>query len=221
MSQYVDYKLEDSIAHLTMDDGKANALSVDMSEALSGELDRALGEAEVVIISGRPGLLCAGFDLKVINSAPENRGAMVNLGGQLLLKIFLCPAPVIIACTGHAVAAGALLTLTGDYRIGAEGDFKIGLNETSIGLGLPVFGRELARNRLDNRQLTQATLNATMYDPHNAIQVGFLDEVSPPDTLIDRAYEMATELKKLDAKAFAEVKADMRKTTGDIIGKSL
>ena len=221
MTTYVHYQLKDGIANLTMDDGKANALNVSMSKALSDNLDRANEEADVVIINGRPGLFCAGFDLKVINGTPADRDAMINSGGEILLKTYLHPQPVVIACPGHAIAAGALLALTADYRIGASGDFRIGLNETSIGLGLPVFGRELARDRIDNRHLTQATLNATLYAPDDAVKVGFLDEIASPGTLEEKATEKARQLQKLDTKAFAEVKAAMRKATGEIIRRSL
>ncbi len=221
MTDYVHYKLERGIAHLIMDDGKANALNVSMSKALSDNLDRANEEADVVIISGRPGLLCAGFDLKVINGTAEEREAMVNAGGHLLLKAYLHPQPIVIACTGHAIAAGALLTLTADYRVGALGDFRIGLNETSIGLSLPVFGLELTRDRLDNRHLTQATMNATLYEPDKAAEVGYLDEVVAPEALQARAIEIAQGLQKLDAKAFAQVKKGVREVSGAKILKSL
>lgn len=221
MTGYVHYKLEDGIAHLTMDDGKANALNVSMSKALSDNLDRANEEADVVIISGRPGLLCAGFDLKVINGSAEEREAMVNAGGHVLLKAYLHPQPIVIACTGHAIAAGALLTLTADYRVGALGDFRIGLNETSIGLSLPVFGLELTRDRLDNRHLTQATMNATLYEPGKAAEVGYLDEVVAPETLLARALEIAQGLQKLDANAFSQVKKGVRGASGAKILKSL
>lgn len=221
MTDYVHYQIEDGIAKLTMDDGKANALNVSMSKALSDNLDRANEEADVVIISGRPGLLCAGFDLKVINGTPEQREAMINAGGHLLLKAYLHPQPIVIACTGHAIAAGALLTLTADYRVGAQGDFRIGLNETSIGLSLPVFGLELTRDRLDNRHLTQATMNATLYEPDRAVEVGYLDEVVAPETLQARALELAQGLQKLDVKAFAQVKRGVREASGAKILESL
>lgn len=221
MTDYVDYRLEDGIAHLTMDDGKANALSEVMSRALSDNLDRANEEADVVIISGRPGLFCAGFDLKVINGTAEERQAMVNAGGHLLLKAYLHPQPIVIACTGHAIAAGALLTLTADFRVGASGNFRIGLNETSIGLSLPVFGLELTRDRLDNRHLTQATMNATLYEPGQAVEAGYLDEIVAPISLQARALEIAQGLQKLDRKAFAQVKKGIRETSGAKILKSL
>jgi enoyl-CoA hydratase len=204
-----------------MDDGKANALSEAMSQALMDNLDLASEQADVIIITGRPGLLCAGFDLKVINGTPEEREAMVNKGGRLLVKAYLHPQPIIVACTGHAVAAGALLCLTGDYRIGVQGDFRIGLNETSIGLSLPVFGQQLARDRLDNRMLTQATLMATLYEPEQAVTAGFLDELVSQEAINARALAMAQQMKKLDGKAFAQVKKAMRGAIGETISQSL
>ncbi len=221
MTTYVNYRLDDRIAFLTMDDGKANALSEAMSGALTENLDRALEEADVAIITGRPGLFCAGFDLKVINSTAEKRDAMVDAGARLMHKVYLHPQPVVVTCTGHAIAAGALLALTADYRLGVAGDYKIGLNETSIGLSLPVFGRELARDRLDNRCLTQATLNARLYDPEGAVDIGFLDEIAGVEDISTRAKEVAQDLQKLDIRAFAELKADIRKDTSEKIFQSL
>lgn len=221
MADHVSCKVQDRIATLTIDDGKANALSEAMSQALIDNLDIASEQADVIIITGRPGLFSAGFDLKVINGTAEEREAMVNIGGRLLVKTYLHPKPIVITCTGHAVAAGALLCLTGDYRIGVRGDFKIGLNETSIGLSLPVFGQQLARDRLDNRLLTQATLMATLFDPEQAVNAGFIDEVVAVESINARALEVAQQMQKLDGKAFAETKKAMRGAVGETISQSL
>ena len=131
-----------------MDDGKANAFGHVMMQALSAALDRAAGEADITVIRGREGVLCGGFDLKVIRGDPSGVPALVNAGQDLLMKAWLHPQPLLIGVTGHAVAAGALLVLTADYRIGMDGDFRIGLNETAIGLTLPAFAIELAAARL-------------------------------------------------------------------------
>ena len=210
MSEYVDYKVKDGIATLTMNDGKANAFGVDMTSALSEGLDRPAAEAEVVVIKGKPGLFCAGFDLKVINGPAEGVRAMVEAGAELLMKAYMHPQPLVMGCTGHAVAAGALLLCTADYRIGISGDFKIGLNETSIGLGLPTFGIELARDRLDNRQLNNATMGARLYPPATAAEVGYLDEAVPPGAFEDAIAAKAEYLKTLDRAAYTQVKQRLR-----------
>lgn len=210
MTELVDYQIKNGIATLTMDDGKANAFGMEMMAALTAGLDRAGALADVVVIMGRPGLLSAGFDLKVINGPKAGVRAMVEAGAELLLKIYMHPQPVVIGCTGHAVAAGALLLCAGDYRIGVSGDFKIGLNETAIGLSLPTFGLELARDRLDGRYLNMATLGAELYPPDMAAAVGYLDQAAQPEDFMAALTAKAVQLQALDRDAFALAKRRLR-----------
>lgn len=146
---------------------------------------------------------------------------MVDAGARLLLKSYLFPKPIVIACSGHAIAAGALMTLTGDFRIGIAGEFRLGLNETAIGLPLPVFGQELARDRLDNRTLTNAVINATLYSPEEARVAGFLDQVVAEEMLLGESLDVAERLKQLDPAAFRVIKSQLRGDTGDRIRQSL
>ena len=221
MTDPVSYSVENKTAILTMDDGKANALNEAMSAGLSEGLDRAEQEAEAVIIMGRPGMFSAGFDLKVLSGPPEGQRSMVDAGARLLLKSYLFPKPIVIACSGHAIAAGALMTLIGDFRIGIAGEFRLGLNETAIGLPLPVFGQELARDRLDNRTLTNAVINATLYSPEEARVAGFLDQVVAEEMLLGESLDVAERLKQLDPAAFRVIKSQLRGDTGDRIRQSL
>nr|MCH9674786.1 crotonase/enoyl-CoA hydratase family protein [Gammaproteobacteria bacterium] len=180
MTNYVRYEQDEDVAILNMDDGKANAYGPNMIAALSAGLDRANADARAIVVAGRPGVLCAGFDLKVIRGDDDAaRDAMRVAGRDLLVKTYLHPQPVVFACTGHALAAGALFLMTGDYRIGAQGDFKIGLNESAIGLSLPVFGLELARDRLDPKILSDATIGARIFAPDEAVSAGYLDATVP------------------------------------------
>ena len=95
--------------------------------------------------------------------------------------------PVLVACSGHAIAAGALLLLSADYRVGARGEFRIGLIETQIGMVLPRWAVELSRERLSVRHFQQATVGARVYDPDAAADAGFLDLVVPAEALTDAA----------------------------------
>src|SRR4029079_13155145 len=126
MAEPLTYSLEDSIAVIRMDDGKANALSVTMIDALLAALDRAEGEAKAIVLAGRDERFCAGFDLRVMMSGPEQATALLTRGSELLMRLYEATLPLVIACTGHALAGGALVVLTGDLRIGAQGAFKIG-----------------------------------------------------------------------------------------------
>jgi len=218
MTDYVHYEVTGGVATLHMDDGKANAYGPKMIEALSVALDRAAESASVAVISGRPGVLCAGFDLNIIRGDDSQAATNMRLAGKaLLLKAYLHPQPVVFACTGHALAAGALLLLTGDYRIGTRGDFKIGLNETGIGLALPHFGLELARDRLEPQALSRATITAQIYAPENALAVGYLDELADPETILDSAHRTAVRLKDLDNEAVRTTKQRLRQATVDRI----
>ena len=214
MAELVGYAVKENVACVHMDDGKANAYGPAMIAALSLALDRAASEARATVIQGRAGVLCAGFDLKIIRGDDAAaRDAMRQAGRELLYKAYLHPQPLVFACSGHALAAGALLLLTGDYRIGAQGNFKIGLNETGIGLPLPAFGLEIARDRLHPQFLSAATVLGTVYSPEDALAVGYLDQVVDASALTTAAFEQAQILSALDSDAVAATKRRLRQAT--------
>lgn len=218
MADIVTYELAEDIATLTMDDGKANAISPAMSAALNAGLDRAAEEAGAVVIRGRDGILSGGFDLKIIRGGDDALQAKMVADGMALLKrLYLLPQPVVFAVTGHAVALGALLLLTGDARIGLAGDFRIGLNETGIGLVLPVAGLEMARDRLAPTVLQRATINAELFSPDAAVTAGYLDQAVAPADIDAAVTQAAKSLAALDATAFAQVKRRVRQATLDRI----
>ena len=222
MTNYVRYEQDEDVAILNMDDGKANAYGPNMIAALSAGLDRANADARAIVVAGRPGVLCAGFDLKVIRGDDDAaRDAMRVAGRDLLVKTYLHPQPVVFACTGHALAAGALFLMTGDYRIGAQGDFKIGLNESAIGLSLPVFGLELARDRLDPKILSDATIGARIFAPDEAVSAGYLDATVPEAVVLSAAIAKAKALAKYENSAISATKSRLRAdTVGRIMNAS-
>ncbi|MBW2455504.1 MAG: crotonase/enoyl-CoA hydratase family protein [Deltaproteobacteria bacterium] len=217
----VRYELRGSVAVLQMDDGKANALSHSLIDELLAALDRAEKEATAVLLTGRPGKLCAGFDLRTMMSGVQAARDLVTHGAEMYLRLYEFPAPVVVVCTGHAMAGGAVLLLTADTRLGADGPFKIGLNEISIGMPLPLFVQELARDRLATAHRVAATIQATIYDPASAVEVGFLDRVVAPDELADEAMKVATELAKLPAEAHGLTKQRMRAPVADRVRATL
>ena len=207
------YTLEGKTAIVQMDDGKANALSDAMIDALVGALARAEKEATAIVLTGRPERFCAGFDLKVMMSGPENAKRLLVRGSDLLMKLYGVSIPLVIACTGHALAGGALVLLTGDLRFGASGAYRIGLNEVSIGMPVPVLAMELARDRLLGSELPRATLMAQIYSPDEAARVGYLDAVAPVDDVLARAKDEAARLGGLSRAAYAATKIRLRGKT--------
>jgi enoyl-CoA hydratase len=205
----VHYELRDNVAVLTMDDGKANALGYEMMDDVEKALDRA-AEASAVVLAGREGKFCAGFDLKLMMAGPEQARALVTRGADFLLRLYQHPQPLVVACGGHALAGGALVLLTGDVRVCARGPFRVGLNEVQIGLPVPVLAMELARDRLDPRHFTAATLFATIHDPDSALTAGYVDEVVDAAALLETALGHAKRLAQLPAPAYAKTKLVMR-----------
>ena len=212
MAEVATYELIDHVAVVTMDDGKANVFGPDMIAALDGHLDRAADEAKVVMLTGRPGLFSGGFDLRVIRGDDEDVARNMTRGGaRLLMRLYGLPQPLVIASTGHAVALGALCLLTGDYRVGAEGDFRVGLNETAIGLALPPFAAMLADERLSRRHLARAALGATIFSPEEAPRTrGSWTKWLRPSKLRESALDVARQMVDLDGSAYAGTKQGLR-----------
>lgn len=206
----IDYSVSDDVAVLAIDDGKANAVGHAFVDALNAGLDRASAEAKAVLLIGRQGVFSGGFDLKEFQKGPDATTALVDKGARLLLRLFSHPQPVVAACTGHAVAAGAFLLLASDTRIGTTGDFKIGLNETAIGMTLPVFGLELGRARLSPCHITASIVQGHLFDPVSAKEAGFLDAVVSTDQLRSTALARASALAKLPGAAYAANKMALR-----------
>ncbi len=185
--QHTEGPTDAGIAVITMDDGKANALGHDLLGALLGALDEVEASgADAVVITGRPGRFSAGFDLSVMNAGGTGPQEMLAAGVEVFLRIYQFPRPVVVACTGHAIAAGAIILMSSDIRVGTAGEFKIGMPELTIGMPLPFFATELMRDRLSKRHVARATLGQ-MYDPETAVDVGYLDEVVDADDLVDTA----------------------------------
>ncbi len=219
--QLVSYTLDNKVAVVQMDDGKANALSVDMIEQVQAALTRAEAEAGAMVLAGRAERFCAGFDLRVMMSGPEPARKLLGAGSALFMNLYGSAIPLVIACTGHALAGGALVVLTGDYRVGARGAYKIGLNEVAIGMTVPVLAMELARDRLSKRELTRATLLATIYDADGAKTAGYLDAVVDPGEVIDTAKAEAAKLAALGRVPFKATKTRLRAKTIEHILSSL
>ncbi len=203
--------IQDNVGVITMDDGKVNAASHQMLEALELTLDQAEEGADAVVLAGREGTFCAGFDLKVMQgAAPEARTELSARGGRLVHRLYGCPKPLVIAATGHSIALGAVLLLTADVRVGADAGYKFGLNETAIGLSLPVFATALAKDRLSAAELTPAVVASRIYDAHGAARAGFLDKVVPEPDVVDTAVATARQLSQLPGEAYGANKRAIR-----------
>ena len=221
MSELIAYHLEDGIATLTLNNGKVNAISPDVIAAFNAALDQAVADRAVVIITGQPGILSGGYDLKVMTAGPKEAVALVTAGSTLARRLLSNPFPVIVACPGHAVAKGAFLLLSADYRIGVDGPFSIGLNEVQIGMTMHHAGIELARDRLRRSAFHRSVINGEMFDPQGAVDAGFLDKVVTAEELQGAALAAARQLKKINMLAHKNTKLKVRKHLLEILDDAI
>jgi enoyl-CoA hydratase len=205
------YRVDEGVAVITLDDGKANAFSTPVVERLERHLDAVEADgARALVLVGRPGRFSAGFDLAEMTASPEAMRSLVVAGARWWMRLYGLGMPTVAACTGHALAGGALTLLSCDVRIGADVPAKIGLNEVAIGLTLPKFGVELARDRLVKAAFTASTMGGQVYDVAGAAQVGFLDRVVPEGEVLEAAMAEARRLAQLRTSAYAGTKRNAR-----------
>ena len=213
MSKLISYQLKDSVATIAMDDGKVNVMSMEMLAALNGALDRAASDRAVVLLTGKPGVFSAGFDLDVLKGGGEAAHKMVKMGFELGYRILSFPAPVVAACTGHAIAMGVFLILAADYRIGADGPYRIGANEVAIGLTMPHFAIEICRQRLTPAHFHRAVTLSEIFAPVDAVAAGFLDRVVPASEVHDESQKVASAVSKLKLEVLAASKLRVTEQT--------
>lgn len=214
MEELVRYEHSGAISTIALDDGKANVMSVSMMQALHAALDRAQSDKGVVLLTGRTGMFSAGFDLNVFKQEKSAQFDMLKAGAETVERLLSFSAPVVVACSGHAVAMGVFLMLACDIRIGvADGPFKICVNEVQIGMTVPRFAIEVCRQRLTPSHFNRAVITAEPYDPPQAAEAGFLDHVVPAAQLMTAAREKAVALSKLVREAHVATKRRAREAT--------
>jgi enoyl-CoA hydratase len=211
MSDAVSYERHDAVALIRIDDGRVNALSSSVLQALIEAVARAeKEEAGALVLTGRKGHFSAGFDLSEAKTRKGGLGGLFLMGHELSLRLYGARMPVVIACSGHAIAMGGILLMSADLRIGAQGPFKIGMNEVAIKIGLPPLATELGKARLSKRHLMRSLALAEIYDPRGATDAGFLDRTVPAELLLEEALSEARKLTELHGKSHYQVKMALR-----------
>ena len=221
MSEFTTYKEAEKYVIITLNNGKANAISPEVIDELNLHLDAAEKHKKIVILTGKEGIFSGGYDLKTMTKSPEAAKELVTKGSSLSLRMLSFPMPIIIAATGHAIAKGAFLLLSADYRLGTEGSFKIGFNEVMLGMTMHHAGIEIAKARLAPVYFERSVNNAEIYTPKDAINAGFLDKIVPETHVLPTAIKIAEMFSKLNKKAHAETKLKLRKPYLDKIANAM
>ena len=199
----VTLKTEGDVSIIHMDDGKVNVFSPEMIQNFEKIMDQIPTDKGSVLITGRPGMFSAGFDLKVIQSGDmEKIKEMTIAGFSLLSRIFAFPRPVVAACSGHGIALGTFLLCCCDYRIGVKGDYLIGANEMKTNMVIPTPILELIKFRVSDQHKYRSILAAQMYSHVDAIEAHLLDEVVDENLIMERAIEKAQEVQEAGHPAY-------------------
>jgi len=215
------YSHKDGVAIITLDDGKANALGTQTWAELNEALDMAKKEDAIVVITGRDGMMSGGFDLKEMGTGPHDALELTSIGSKFARRIMSYPRPVIMAAPGHTIAMGAFLALACDYSMIKAGSYKVGLNETLIGMTMHNFGIEMGRYHLANNYFNRCVINGEIFDPKGAMHAGFFDRVVPEEQW-PMAIPMAGQMfGQLNPKAFRETKLRSRKEIFKILDQAI
>ncbi len=218
----VQLDITGGIGRIRLDDGKKNAITRDAVADITTALDEAESKADALVLVGRPGSFCAGFDLATMTGGDREAMAALGLGGaRIALRLFRHPKPLVAACTGHAFTIGALWLLASDTRIGEDGPFKLAMTETKMGMPLPPWALELLKARIAVNHFVPVVAQSRIYSPVEAVAAGFLDEVVPAGEAESRALEIAGELARLPAAAYAGNKLPVRAPAFEIMERDL
>jgi len=217
----INFNIKDDIAIIELDDGKANVFSKTISEAFIVALEQAEAKAKATVIQATGNKFSAGFDLSVMSGSEQDKNAMVLTGFKTLQKIYAHPQPVVAACNGHAMGMGAFTLLVSDTRIGAEGDYKVGLPETAGGMPFTRFLLSILQAELSTSYMKTAALQSQMCTPKTAIDAGFLDLLVPAEALQASAIKTAQALTQLPSKQYGYNKRELRQDTLKVMTESL
>lgn len=204
----VDYSLDDGVATIAMNDGKANIMSADMLRALSDCFQQAeTDRAAVVLKSSLPETYSAGFDLRVFATRdPAKALEMVRAGGQLISTMLSFPRPIIAVVRGHMFPMGLFTVLAADYRVGADADYRWGLNEVEMGIVPPQYAFELLEARLRGDWHHRTLVSGVMFGPQEALMAGVFHETASYDSVEELGHGVASRMAKLPNHAFEQIK---------------
>lgn len=213
MSETIRLEMNKGIATLRLDRPPANALDLSFITTLADTFTELEGRSDVraLIVTGTGRFFSAGLDLKAIPAYndDEQRALATNLN-RMVGRLYGLPLPVIAAVNGHSIAGGVIVALCCDYRIGAAGDYKIGLTEARVGVVFPVGPMAVVQSELSHPAARRAVLLARNVTPQEALVQGLLDELQPEERLLPRALEIAEEMAALPRASFGRIKRQMR-----------
>ena len=194
---------------LTLDRPPANAEDETLLTDLAAALDAARSDDAVraVVLTGAGRFFCGGFDLRAPRRDDVTGPLFRGLFRDTHLRLLTLPKPTVTMLNGHAIAGGLVLALACDYRLGLDGDYRLGVNEVAIGASYPTVALEIVRLRLTHARASELLLGAALYPASQALRLGVVDELLPADTFVPTVLRRAARLGAFPREAYAHTKA--------------
>ena len=206
------------VSLITFNDGKVNVLNEESLMQLGEALD-SVKESGAIVLAGAGKCFSAGLDLKRMSTLSRTELAnLLRIFGEVVRKVLEFPCPVVAAVNGHAIAGGAVMTLSCDVAVGVQQELKIGLSEVAVGMPLPKLVVELARARLCPRRLTEAVLFGKLYSWEEALEVGYLHQSASAEALVPTCLKIAEQLSALPREAYSLTKKELWSTLPATLG---
>jgi Delta3-Delta2-enoyl-CoA isomerase len=209
----LSYRLEDGIAAIHLDDGKANVMSTDWFHALGEHLDRAAkDEAQAVLFRGRDGMFSGGLDMKWLPTLKGDAAReLVETFSSAMLRIWSLPIPTVAAVTGHAVAGGCVLASACDLRFAADGPYRIQMNEVLAGMAMPSWAAVICQSAFPVPYANELLLLGRPFSPAEARRIGVVHGLAPsPAECAQQARVAAQGLAAIGSRPYAITKARLR-----------
>lgn len=205
----------DGVVVLRMEHGRAQALDTELLTALHDAFRDLEDEGpDAVVLTGTGSIFSAGVDLyRVLDGRREYLDAFLPALRRGVRRLFSFPRPVVAAVNGHAIAGGCILACASDLKVMADGDGRIGVPELRVGVPFPVAPLEVLRFAVPPQHLQKMAYVGRTYGAKDALAWGLVDELVPPDRLLERAVEAAQELAAIPAGSFEITKATLRRPT--------
>ena len=218
----VTLAIEDRLATLTIDDGGKNVINHDVLDQLEAAWEKVEADASALILTGRPGSFCAGYDISVMTGGDQGAAAKLGQrGGRFAHKLFGSRMPTVAVSTGHAFTIGAVWLACCDVRIGEAGRFKYGMSEVALNVPFSAWPLEPLKARLNPQHQIQALLHSRIYDPEGALEAGFIDELVEEGKGMERARAVASELARLPGEAYSQSKRQLRSEALAVMAEDL
>jgi enoyl-CoA hydratase len=211
-SELVSIEPQGEITVLRLDRPPANAINLELARGFEAAYDAAMADRpRALVLTGRGSFFSGGLDLKIVPAyTPQQQRDLIRVINRLIGRLYACPVPLVGGINGHAVAGGLVVALNADYRIGASGDFQLGLTEARVGIPFPAATMIVLQAELSPVDLRFMTLFSRNFGPEEARARGVLDELQPPASVLERAIEVARDLASIPPDAYRRIKQQVR-----------